>query len=427
MRSTEKDLFSYTPLNNYKEYFLYALIYVMFITLMQLTGHHGDNGCWSSWSNYIVNQGIGNVYHAGTDYPPLYYYVLDLYGHLMGSEESIIKNIYWLKSITFLAEFGSIFLLFRYVKKENQPWLFLFIMLNPGFFYNSLIWGQVDGIFGFLTISMVLLAIHRKNTFALICFILCLNFKVQGIIFLPLLILLLIHNLSDYKGFLHALFVILILIGLQTLIILPFIINGTLELLWTAVMHSVGKYSQVSINAYNMHYWLFEGNPTEIEDAGIWKGISYKNWGMICFFIASAFTLIPIFVTSIQSALHRNADPFKLMEKVFLSAALIGLSFFFFNTQMHERYSHYALIFLAAYFAVAGNYLPFLCCATACFLNEESVLRVLNLPNYDVAIFYPKAIAVLYAVIIVYLYYLLYAGSDLLNNIKLLAPVKTQK
>ena len=49
----------------------------------------------------------------------------------------------------------------------------------------------------------------------------------------------------------------------------------------------------------------------------------------------------------------------KNIDIVFASAASVTILFFFFNTQMHERYSHYALIFLAGYFAVKNNYFLF--------------------------------------------------------------------
>ncbi len=427
MSFTDKKLFTYTPLNKNKDYFLYVLVFSVFLVFMQHFGHGGDTGCWKTWSIYIFNNGIGNIYFSGSDYPPLYYYVLSFYGNLMGSEESIIRNIYCLKFITFVCEFSSVFLLFRYVKKELQPWVFLLIILHPGFFYNSLIWGQVDGIFGFLIMSTILLVIHRQNTLAILLFILCLNFKIQSIIFLPLFILLLLHNVSDYKGLLYTCYVLMAMFGLETLIILPFIKNNTTELLIHTIINSVDKYPNVSMNAYNLWYWFFDGSLVDIRDTGTWQGLTYKTWGIFGFFISSAVALTPIALISILNVWKKTTDKMKYLEKVFLSAALITILFFFFNTQMHERYSHYALIFFAAYFALTQNYLPFLLCAVAYFFNMESVFQALGFPNYGIALFDPEYIAGLYMILIIYTYYLLYAHFELMNQFQTLFTALNKK
>ncbi|MDF2457332.1 MAG: hypothetical protein K0R51_3325 [Cytophagaceae bacterium] len=404
-------LFSSTVLENNKAPLLYGLIYVLFAVLMLHTGS-GDLGAWINWSIYILHHGIGHIYESGSDYPPLYYYVLKGYGSWMGSDESIIKNVHWLKAITIACEFCSVFLLFRYVKKELQPWLFLFVMLNPGFLYNSVIWGQVDGIFGLFILSAILLVIYRYNTWALLLFVLCLNFKIQSIIFLPLVAFLLLHNIADYKGLRYAVLVLLGMAGLEALVILPFILSGTTEVLYSTMLNSVDKYPVVSMNAYNLWYWFLDGYLAEINDKGTWLGISYKNWGLIGFCLSSIIALLPIFITSIQQAINKNKVAFARIDQVFLSAALVTIAFFFFNTQMHERYSHYALIFLAAYFALTGNYLPFLLITTAYFLNMEAVLRALQFQNYSITLFDPRYIAGLYLVTIIYLYYLLYIRSN---------------
>ena len=138
------------------------------------------------------------------------------------------------------------------------------------------------------------------------------------------------------------------------------------------------------------------------------------------FFFSSVVALMPVFIICISQIFLKTKEPFKYVDKVFLSAGLISLIFFFCNTQMHERYSHYALIFMAGYFAVTTNYIPFLLVSVAYFLNMEDVLMALKFPNYSVAVFVPEYIAGLYLVIITYLYYLLYSKLDLLDRIKIL-------
>jgi Gpi18-like mannosyltransferase len=408
-----------TLLNKNKEYYLYALVYVAMIMLAPHSGFGYDLWCWAEWSVYIHNHGLEDIYNMHTDYPPLYLYVLELFGWIKGNEHAIRESIFQLKYITLVFEFCSVFILFTYIQKSDRAWVFLFIVLNPGFFYNNIIWGQVDGILGFLLLSCIVLVLSRKNTLAILLFLISLNFKIQSIIFLPLLLFILIHNISDYKGLTHVLYVLLALAALQLLIISPYLSKASFEHLSNTMLQSVDKYPIVSMNAYNCWYWFWENKDvTKINDAGKWLAISYKIWGLLLFFISSVAALIPVFVTSIKDAVVKNKEPYKNIGQLFLSAGLIAVLFFFCNTQMHERYSHYGLIFLAAYFTVSGNYLPFLFMSIAYFLNMESVLKALQFPNYRIVLFNADFIAAIYFLLIIYLYFLIYKKSDLIGQIR---------
>lgn len=414
-----KIMYTSTLLNKNKEYYLYTMLYITFIILTPKNGMGFDMTCWSEWSIFIFNNGLENIYNSHADYPPLYLYILEFFGWLKGSEEAIRKSIYQLKYLTLLFEFGSIFILFKYINKSERPWFFLFILLNPGFFYNSIIWGQVDGILAFLLLSSVVLALSRKNFLALIVFVLSINFKVQSIIFLPLLLFILIHNISDYKGLQYSLFVILAIISLQILLIAPYLSETSSEQLFSTMLQSVDKYPAISKNAYNWWYWFWDNNqPSHTTDSETWLSISYKSWGLILFFTTSIAALVPVFAMVLKEALAKNKDYLKHIDKIFLSAGIVPILFFFCNTQMHERYSHYGLIFLAAFVTVSGNYLPFILLSIAYFLNLESVLEALPFSNHAIVLFNADFIAAIYFSLIVYLYFLIYKKSHFENNIK---------
>jgi len=391
-----------------KNIFVYALVYLAFIILTPHFGNPYDTYCWGSWIVYMFGHNLENIYHSGSDYPPLYYYILNMYGSLKGSESAILDNLYQLKYITFFFEFCSVLLLFRFIKEEFRVYFFIFIILNPGFFYNSVIWGQVDGIVAFLLLSSVVLFINRKNTFGLLVYLLCLNFKIQSIIYLPLVCFLLLNNLSDYKGILHSSYVLLSLVALELLIISPFINSNTTDLLSNAIFNSVDRYPKISMNAYNWWYWIFEEDPMEVLDTGTWLGRTYKSWGMLLFFVASFFAMLPLFIMTLSNAIHKTKTKIEHIDVLFLTTALITLVFFFCNTQMHERYSHYALIFLAGYFAVTKNYIPFLLMSFAYFLNMEDVMQGLHFPHYGILLFNPEFIAAIFLALIGYLYFLIY-------------------
>ncbi|MGN6644926.1 MAG: hypothetical protein ACTHJT_00240 [Cytophaga sp.] len=407
---------SFSPLNSKAAF--YAFIYLVLIVLIPHGGHFGDMQCWKDWASFSFKNGLGDIYSSGTDYPPLYHYILTFFAYLKGNEDLIRNNIYELKYITLLFEFASVFLLFKFINKEQRPFFFVFIMLNPGFLYNNIIWGQVDGIVGFLLMACVLSLISRKNTLGLLLYVLALNFKVQSIIYFPLVLFILVHNIADFNGIKRIALSVLAIAVLQVLIIMPFILTGSTNKLMDVIVNSVDKYPQVSMNAYNWWFWVFEEHPISILDNGTWLNVTYKTWGLLIFFLSSVAALLPLFLTCLANIFSNNKLAIKRIDLVFASAALVTILFFFCNTQMHERYSHYALIFLAGYFAVTNNYLPFLLACFAYFLNMEAVLRILNFPNYDILFFNPEFIAILYLILIFVLYYIIYKRSELLLNIK---------
>jgi hypothetical protein len=88
------------------------------------------------------------------------------------------------------------------------------------------------------------------------------------------------------------------------------------------------------------------------------------------------------------------------MALVLLSFGTIPLLFAFFNTQMHERYWHAAILFLAAYGFLRHDYLPYVLASVAYFLNLEGILRFLQLKNYGVLVFQPWFVAALFGLTI---------------------------
>ena len=80
----------------------------------------------------------------------------------------------------------------------------------------------------------------------------------------------------------------------------------------------------------------------------------------------------------------------------------------FFNTQMHERYWHASLLFLASYAFLSRNYWPFALVSVAYFLNLEATLHFLDLHNYKVLIFNSRFVAGIFALAIVLAFSSLY-------------------
>jgi hypothetical protein len=195
--------------------------------------------------------------------------------------------------------------------------------------------------------------------------------------------------------------------ALQVLIVMPFLLAGDIERVWNVVKDSVDKYPVVSMNAYNFWHWVTKGNQMEIRDNIRFLGITYKSWGMLMFYVTSFFALFPLF-RSVISQLFCKEKQHITIDKMLIIASLIPMLFFFFNTQMHERYIHPAILFLAVYALMSKRYFPYIFGSIAYFLNLEGVLRYMQLKNYETAIFHPAIIAFLFFVCMVYLFFQLY-------------------
>jgi hypothetical protein len=103
------------------------------------------------------------------------------------------------------------------------------------------------------------------------------------------------------------------------------------------------------------------------------------------------------------------------MAHILLVGALIPLLFFFFNTQIHERYSHPAFLFIIAFSFLRKRYFLYIIFSIAYFLNLEKALRAFDL-HYSTFIFGNRFIAGLYLITIIVLFRELMLNSNLSNK-----------
>lgn len=391
---------------------LYSLLFIFYVIVLPKEGHWGDAYCWLDWSKFYFEHGFSKIYKTWTDYPPLYNYVLWIYANIQGSAQKIEDNIYLLKIFTIAIEFIGGFFIVKFIsfkiKNPSERFLLsLFYFINVAIFYNSIIWGQVDGILATLVFISIYYAIRNKINQSIIFFILAINFKIQAIIFLPVIGLMTLSAHGSNFKIKTLIKWIGIALAIQVLIILPFLISGQLPRVLDVIIKSFGKYPFASLNAYNFWHWVLNGDLAQIPDSTEFMSISYKKWGLFMFFATSFFALLPLLKASYNSIIKKTTEIIT-QEKILIICAIIPLLFFFFNTQMHERYSHPALIFLVTYSILSKNYFPTLMVCVAYFLNLEDVYRFLKLNNYGVFMFKKQFIAALYFVGILLLYIKLY-------------------
>ena len=397
---------------NRKFFAVYLLIFTTYIIILPKTGHGWDNYCWTEWTKHIFTNGLGNAYKSRTDYLPLYQYFLYLFGLTQGSVENIERNIYLLKIITLTFDFIGGLYLIKLIKERinnSYEWFFysMFFFLNIAVFYNTLIWGQVDGILATFLFISIYYALKEKVLPSILFFVLAINLKLQAIIFLPIVGLMLLPLFIKEFNLKNILKWFLSIISLQVLILLPFIIRGDFQRIIDVVTNSFGKYPVISMNAYNVWFWFFKGDLTQLPDNGLFMGVTYKHLGLLLFFASSFIALWPLLKVTYNKLVRKSLEVLSI-EKILLISALIPLLFFFFNTQMHERYSHPALIFVITYSILSKNFLPSIIICIAYLLNMEDVLHFLQLDNYLTFIFKRHFIAIIYFIGILLLYFRLF-------------------
>lgn len=390
-------------------YYLPYLILV--IVLTPTLCHFSDRQCWIDWAQFQHRHGISNTYRGWSDYLPLYHYVLNIYAKMNGNLDAIAANINRLKYLTIIFELGSTVILFHLLKAKFEDYykslyISLFYFLNIAVLFNSAIWGQVDGIMTFFVFASIISGYKNKPIFALILFVLAVNMKLQSIVFLPLLMYILALHFEK-KMILKYLLGIGLAFALQVLIILPFYLNGDFEAMLQVIVNSKGKYPFISMNAYNIWGILIDNRYFfKLDTSSLW-GLNYNLWGLIFFFVSSFLILIFPLIRVINSLFRGQKQEINLNE-ILLIGALIPLFFFFFNTQMHERYAHPALVFISAFGMLNRKILIIIIPSVAYILNLEGAAHIFNLTNYGTLIFTPRFVAILYLITIILLFFELY-------------------
>src|SRR5690242_20902827 len=104
-----------------RNWIVFILLFIAYISLMPRTGHGWDFWCWREWAKNDFKNGLQHAYwHSDmftTDYLPLWHYFLYAFAWFQGSAERVDENIHWLKMIPLAFEFIGGFILIKLLRK----------------------------------------------------------------------------------------------------------------------------------------------------------------------------------------------------------------------------------------------------------------------------------------------------------------------
>jgi Gpi18-like mannosyltransferase len=338
------------------------------LVLFLADGHDMDFMHFQYWSESMVRYGFYNVYTyaiAGftCDYPPLYHYILWPAGELfvwlgIPIHSDLFKA--FLKLMSLLIEASFLF----YFYKETKNKLFLFLMLlSPVTIVNAYGWGQVDLILGILLFSSIYYLLENKLLKAALFLALCLCFKSQTLLFMPIIGLLFLLNSSGIMEKIKS---------LALFILVVFIVNAPFIFLSNNPINSfephisaAGRYNNISVNAFNIYWGLFADYSLKLMD-------KFPPNDVLVFGLVSRKTIAySIFSVIYASILVCMILMRKDKAKIYSLITFFCFSFFMFLPEMHERYLFPFFIFSTFLVSYKKNEIWYLLVIT--------ILHVINL------------------------------------------------
>jgi Gpi18-like mannosyltransferase len=392
--------------------YVYTTLFVsvLMAVFMPEVVFEGDVHWWKVWATFIAEHGLAAAYTSpDLNYQPGLLYVLKIYEWLCDGK--IETSIVLLKQLFFVFDVAAVmiagFLLIRFQQSPYWSWL---ILLNPGFLYNTFLWGQCDSIYMLFCLLTILCLVLDKPYLAISFFSAALLSKPQAIFMGPLLLLIYWSWWKEQP--IRWVKSVLVFAGSLCFVSLPFILHGDGDKLISLTLGAVDRLPSISMHAYNIWYLLIPGKDLVWEpDNKIFLFLTLRNWGFIMFTLAMVFTLRPLYPLLKKSTIGHGGYTQQMTSHLFLAFALVNMVFFFFNTQMHERYIHTAILFVGIYAILEKDLIPFIVLSIAYFLNLDHLMHHVRFPDavyHAILPYNPLFIALLYLFVMVWSWKVLY-------------------
>lgn len=330
--------------------------------LLHFRGYEFDINTFLKWGNQINAGGFWSLYTPHyfptmADYPPFIPIVTAWWLHL---NPIIVQfnQIEFFKVLPTLAEIVLVLISSFIVLKSSAPYKYILagvILVSPSLALVTSGWGQVDSIMCLLILLGFLFSGSSK-TLATILIFLSLLAKPQAIIAVAIYYLyLFFKNKKDFL--IQGLF----FVAMTALIWLVFRTAGHSEFL-DAYTKSVGRYDNLSLNAFNLWWFIYGKDTWEIHVAAK-TIISFSSVGLTLWLVSE----VPAIYYLARS---------KKIEQVLFVLGYSYLTFFTFMTQMHERYLFPAVAFLAVAAIIDKRiYQVYLVISATFLLNIFAVLQ----------------------------------------------------
>ncbi|MBV9056934.1 MAG: phospholipid carrier-dependent glycosyltransferase [Candidatus Eremiobacteraeota bacterium] len=335
-------------------------------------GFKTDVSTYAAWAIGLSQHGFANFYATAgfADYPPGYFYVLAVIGHLWQAafaahDRSFAVLRALVKVPAILADLGAAALLYALVRRFASAAfaaiaaaLYLF---NPATLTISAVWGQVDSISGLFALFAIYALLRSTDATlssraesrgqsawivgAWLAFGYSLLIKPQAAVLLPLIVAFAFVDPARRRERLTA-----SAIGAAAAIVLALLLtepfhpsNPIAAFGWLLERYAYGSnvYPFNSVNAFNL--WALRGT-FWVPDSQYIFVLPQYGWGVLL--VVAALTLIVWRYLQQRSA-----------ESLLEGCAIATLAFFVLSTRMHERYLFNGVLFTIACIPFAKRYL----------------------------------------------------------------------
>ncbi len=331
---------------NWLSFYFIFVIAASFLLRLYLASHlegfERDQLFFVDWMNTVGKYGLGDVYAHGdlVNYPPFLLALLGIYGEILSFFNIHVDAAGVLIRIpSILFEIMAI-IIFAIASKRIgnsiiRAALVTFFALSPAFIVDGTVWGQVDMLHSILMVSSLLL-LMSKPTWSGVIYAVALLAKFQSIVIAPVFAMYFLKVIWEKREWKQlSKFVIGFCIPLL-LFSVYFAAHGTFStMLKQAYLNAVGTFPTVTVYAMNIWYYAIGTSPDTLDTIQILPHITLKTVGLILLSIATALTCLYVFF-------HRQMNTPVLLK----AATFISFAFFMLPTQMHERYSFPALVFV---------------------------------------------------------------------------------
>ena len=375
------------------------MLFALYLILLPRVYMDYDMSFTREWALQIHRYGLSNAYDHGINYFPVFVYGLWVYDLFQGTEANIIANINNIKILMVCFDFLPIIVLCGFRQRILQFKIpYLYLLLNIAYVFNSMVWGQIDSIYANLSFLAILTGILYPVTGSVL-YLLALNTKPQAIEFIPVMFAVLLYSVRQWSVAIKGLVAIA---SLQVVILLPWLNNGGVGKLWYFATHAVDLYHHLTICAFNIWYLLVPARHFYIDDRETFIFISYKATGLIMFTASAIVIVWPLLKQMWLARRQQILLTSSHYEKILLGTGLLCLYFFYFNTQMHERYANPIIILFFFYGVISRNYKLYVLASIPYFLSLDKCFpNFLPVHHYKI-IWADKILALWYTATVLY-------------------------